>query len=96
MTSLEGLKRTLASRYPEIGLTVGYLGNVERWGDERSWMFFTKVGNPGDTWGNSHGFHLGSTESMRKRLENPGKLRNSLVSWIVDRVLPDAKEGGVR
>jgi len=30
-------------RFPELGLSFGYIGNLERWGDDRSWRIFTKL-----------------------------------------------------
>jgi hypothetical protein len=31
------------TRYPDLGLSFGYIGNLERWGDDRSWRIFTKL-----------------------------------------------------
>ena len=30
-------------RYPQLGASFGYIGNCERWGDDRSWRVFTKL-----------------------------------------------------
>lgn len=33
----------LRSMFPALDVRYGYIGNVERWGDERSWYVFTKL-----------------------------------------------------
>lgn len=35
-------------RYPAAGVTWGYIGNLERWGDSRSWRFFSRIPVPPD------------------------------------------------
>lgn len=35
-------------RYPAAGVTWGYIGNLERWGDSRSWRFFSRIPGPPD------------------------------------------------
>lgn len=30
-------------RFPQLGLSFGYIGNLERWGDDRCWRIFTKL-----------------------------------------------------
>lgn len=32
-----------ARQFPHLGLSVGYIGNYERWGDDTSWRVFNKV-----------------------------------------------------
>ena len=39
----ETLLKAYQELFPEIDLTFGYIGNCERWGDDRSWYFFTQV-----------------------------------------------------
>jgi hypothetical protein len=47
--------------HPDLGLSVGYIGNMERWGDDRAWRVFTnRVGVSGQ----SLSFPLGSTDHM--------------------------------
>jgi hypothetical protein len=38
---LEQLVKQLARAHPKLGLGFGYIGNLERWGDDRSWLVFT-------------------------------------------------------
>lgn len=45
--ALKDLVDGLARKYPEAGLTFGYLGNVGSYGDDRSWYFFSKLSKPG-------------------------------------------------
>ena len=41
---MEKLVRELATKYPNAGLSFGYIGNCsKRWGDDRSWSVFTKI-----------------------------------------------------
>lgn len=46
MTQAEVLVAGLKTTYPEVSLSFGYIGNLERWGDDRSWMFFTGYVDP--------------------------------------------------
>lgn len=39
----EQLLPILQEAFPEAGITYGYLGNIERWGDNRSFYFFTTI-----------------------------------------------------
>jgi hypothetical protein len=36
----------LAIRYPAASVSFGYIGNLERWGDDRSWTFFSAIPGP--------------------------------------------------
>jgi hypothetical protein len=51
LTSIERLVKLLNEAIGG-GVTFGYIGNVERWGDDRSWMVFLphpgRVGTDGD------------------------------------------------
>jgi len=40
---LDVLLQQMREKYPEIGLSFGYIGNCGAGFDNRSWMFFTKV-----------------------------------------------------
>jgi hypothetical protein len=53
MKRCEMLKNVLAQRYPSADLSFGYIGNLERWGDDRSWRFFTGIlqAPTNDGWG---------------------------------------------
>lgn len=37
---LEKIKADLQVKYPHLNVSFGYIGNLERWGDDRSWRFF--------------------------------------------------------
>ena len=40
MEALEKIKGDLQAKYPHLNVSFGYIGNMERWGDDRSWRFF--------------------------------------------------------
>ena len=50
--SIDEIARSLKDIAPaNAAITVGYIGNVERWGDNRSWRFFKSVaGRPCECW----------------------------------------------
>lgn len=77
------LLKDLREKYPDVGLSYGYIGNWESWGDERSWYFFTKVGMPDGRdsfkWG---GFRTVDTPAMLE------KAWQDLEDWIRVKVLP--------
>lgn len=52
--TIEDLRTQLQAEYPNAGITVGYIGNVERWGDNRSWYVFTKL----TPWGGSERLNI--------------------------------------
>lgn len=80
------LKNRLAAKYPDIGLTFGYIGGVHTWGDDRRWYFFTAVRPPHKdsclSWGSC------STEKLDEFL---AKAERELEAWIIAKVLPEAK-----
>ena len=40
MEALEKIKGNLQAKYLHLNVSFGYIGNMERWGDDRSWHFF--------------------------------------------------------
>jgi hypothetical protein len=53
----------LIQRHPRLGLTFGYIGNLERWGDDRGWKVFTACSRPSGfaksvSWGDYPTSHL--------------------------------------
>lgn len=48
MTNEEKAK-ALKEMFPALGVSYGYIGNLERWGDDRSWYVFTKIREHGDS-----------------------------------------------
>lgn len=36
-------EKQLIQDYADLGVTCGYIGNLERWGDQRRFMVFTKL-----------------------------------------------------
>lgn len=53
----------LIPRHPRLGLTFGYIGNLERWGDDRGWKVFTACSRPSGyatsvNWGDYPTSHL--------------------------------------
>lgn len=79
--ALRAFTKELQQRFPTLGITMGYLGNVERWGDDRAWYFFTQVETIG-TWG----------PERLKRSFNPSDsieaVKADVEGWIVRRVAP--------
>lgn len=65
---LESLVESLKLRYPQHRLSYGYIGNIERWGDDRCFRIFTRYLN---CHGSSECYHLGgwSTLSFNDELE---------------------------
>jgi hypothetical protein len=56
---IEALVAQAKAAHPDLGLSVGYIGNIERWGDDRSWRVFT---NRVAVSGQSLSFLLGDTD----------------------------------
>lgn len=56
----------LSARYPEAGLSFGYIGNIERWGDDRGWRFFTHLK---DAHWRDMSFGSQATENLPRLLE---------------------------
>jgi len=84
---LTALFEDLKTRYPEVGLSFGYIGNIETWGDDRYWYFFTQVQGQG-TWGPERmkfGGYL--TERLPEFSE---KAQADLERWIKTVALPKA------
>jgi hypothetical protein len=75
----------LKAKYPQIGLSFGYIGNVENWGDDRHWYFFTEVLGEGN-WGleriNFGGYRTSELPKFAK------EAREKLEPWIKRRLLP--------
>lgn len=46
---LTAIEQRLKRTYPDVGLSLGYVGNLSTWGDDRAWKFFTKVAKPHGT-----------------------------------------------
>ena len=44
---ISALVDRLKRKYPEAELSLGYLGNFEKWGDDRAWYVFSKLSRPG-------------------------------------------------
>lgn len=80
---LDALQKELAAKYPEIGLTFGYIGNIERWGDQRCWKFFTRVCFPAQQYGASWGSY--DSDDLNVMLADA---KAKLERWIIDKVLP--------
>ena len=40
LEALENIKAGLRAKYPHLNVSFGYIENVDRWGDGRSWRFF--------------------------------------------------------
>ena len=95
-TPMEFLLANLKTRYPSIGLTFGYHGNVGKgYGTyaDLHWSFFTEVWDqhPKALYANCHAFPVGLTEEKTK-WENSGDLSElslRLTRWIENKVLAD-------
>ena len=69
MTAYEALAafvKAEAIKHPDLGLSFGYIGNLERWGDDRSWCVFT---NRRNTYGHSVSYYLGDTKDLSDALQ---------------------------
>lgn len=76
----EKLQKELAAKYPAAGLTFGYIGNVERWGDDRAWSFWATNIRRG-AYGNASRFGYHETP----KLEALADLAEAdLETWIVN------------
>jgi len=87
----ETLLKEMQELFPQVGLSFGYIGNVERWGDERSWKFFTKVKLPGRDmfYDNCASFGYASTDNLDKLAD---EAENSLRHWLETKVAPHASK----
>jgi hypothetical protein len=56
----------LAAELP--GITFGYIGNIERWGDDRAWAVF--LPHPGRVGGTGDSVALGETADLPKAAAN--------------------------
>jgi len=95
-TPMQALLTNLQARYPSIGLTFGYHGNVGKgYGtyDDLHWHFFTNVWDqsPKALYANCHSYSVGLTE-QKINWETSGDLSVlslRLSRWIEDKVLAD-------
>ena len=56
----------LKAQHPELRLSYGYIGNLERWGDDRTFRVFT---NRLDETGRSVSLHLGAFATLPEVLD---------------------------
>ncbi len=78
--SMDKLVAELAAKYPQAGLSFGYLGNYSRrWGDDRSWSVFTKISSA-NVHSNSVYWGSFSTEDLPRMLE---QAQTHLEPWLV-------------
>jgi hypothetical protein len=88
-TRCEELLAALQAKYPQVGLTFGYIGNDDaRWGDDRSWMFFTKI--PYSDGSGTYSFGRYGTQELGLLID---RAEVELENWIVARVIPCVKVG---
>ena len=74
---LSDIVKELAAENPELKLSYGYIGNLERWGDDRGFRIFT---NRRDDIGRSISYHLGGVSDLPIALE---RIRHgSLDNWL--------------
>jgi hypothetical protein len=84
----------LQEKYPEIGLSFGYIGNIRHNHQKEDiarlqWSYFTKIWDhrPHRIYDNCHSFLIGVTETKENRM--PEDLENQLEQWIQNTVLQD-------
>ncbi|MAK37990.1 MAG: hypothetical protein CMC15_17655 [Flavobacteriaceae bacterium] len=58
---IHALVEELNVKFPEAGLSFGYIGNYERWGDDTSWYIFSNLNH---RWGGYPGANPKSMEKM--------------------------------
>lgn len=88
-TKLVFLNEELKAKYPEVGLSFGYIGNLDIRYDDRRWSFFTQVPIQG-TWGLDR-MHFGDYRTGELR-EFAKEAERNLETWIQTRALPRIKE----
>jgi len=59
-------------QHPRLGLSFGYIGNLERWGDDRGWKIFTSCSRPSNfatsvSWGDYPTSHLDQMADAAKQ-----------------------------
>lgn len=90
--TLLALNDELKAKYPEIGLSFGYIGNDDIRYDDRSWMFFTQVLSEGQ-WGYTRmhfgGYRTADLPKFAKEALDPAR---GLENWIKTRALPRLKQ----
>lgn len=55
---------TLIKAFADIGASFGYIGNVSRYGDDRSWRIFTKLSTRPAASACDVSFHLNSPDDI--------------------------------
>jgi hypothetical protein len=63
--TITALVKTEANRHPELGLSFGYIGNIDRFGDDRGWRVFSNRTQDG----RSFSLDLGGTANLQRALE---------------------------
>lgn len=52
--SSEDVLNRLKAKFPDVGsIKIGYIGNIERWGDDRQWKLWFDDIKVRDVWGNN-------------------------------------------
>lgn len=75
INQLQAHAEGLAARFPEHRITFGYIGNIERWGDDRCWRIFTRYNSA--ELRTSISYQLGETN----RLSFTPELRKRIDTW---------------
>ena len=76
INSLDTHVGQLKERYPQHRFSFGYIGNLERWGDDRSWYIFSRYLNA-DT-RTSVSYSLGDTDRLNF---GPDRLKQ-IEAWV--------------
>lgn len=76
------LQETLAAKYPTAGLTFGYIGNVERGRDDRTWMFWATNFRTG-LFGNAASFGYHESADLDALADSA---ETDLETWIVNMI----------
>ena len=79
---LEKIKADLQAKFSHLNVSFGYIGNLERWGDDRSWRFFyiynPEAGMPAKSFG---GY---STDNLPKLADYMQKTGLEVFSKLLD------------
>lgn len=68
--AISAIVDTLKAQYPDLGLSYGYIGNVDRFGDDRDFRIFTnRCAADFSYMSRSISFHLGGFLSLPGALE---------------------------
>ena len=73
----------LKKKYPKAGLSFGYIGNFERWGDDRAYYIFSEIQRPYCVYGQGRRFSWGGYPAAHGGIYDMLETVNSLEKKII-------------